>query len=720
MEVDKRKWFRIFLVFVAAAILEATSILQFRELYNTSKQAARKTAEHILTTSRFAILDVVDKAEQAVRDNMWIARWCLEYPDSLGSVSARIVENNKAISGSTIALVPGHSKKFPLWAPYAHQNGDKVEITSLATPQYDYPAHPWFTKALENENGYWSEPYLDEGGGNIMMTTYSMPVKDEDGVNAAVITADISLDWLSEHVGKIDSYDDSFSILVSRDGLLMVAPSDSISMKKHLDDLDSLFQDRKHYLELEEGLMGNKTGEVAIKGRRDTYHVYYSPIERTGWSMAVVFPEKEIYWDVRQLGLMGAFLQILGLLMLFFILRAMAKSWIDYQKAKDIEEHMESELQIGRDIQMSMIPKNFSFPERTDLDISATIVPARQVGGDLYDFYMRDGKLFFCIGDVSGKGVPASLVMAVTRSLFRNISALEDSPKVIVEGINRGMFDMTENEMFVTFFCGVLDMENGVLRYCNAGHNPPLVFTNQVEMLPVAPNIPLGVELGMVFEEQQLRLHYDDALYLYTDGVSEAENLEHEQFGMARMQTVLHERRRAQEHLDAMLAAVRSFVGEAPQSDDITMLFIHYLNEKQASDVMEKHLILHNEIQQIPQLASFLETIAEEKNISQALTMSLNLALEEAVTNVILYAYPEGTDGLVDIEAVLRDDSLEFILSDSGKPFDPTAAPEADITLGVEERQIGGLGIYLVKQIMDSVTYKRENGRNILHMTKKI
>lgn len=135
---------------------------------------------------------------------------------------------------------------------------------------------------------------------------------------------------------------------------------------------------------------------------------------------------------------------------------------------------------------------------------------------------------------------------------------------------------------------------------------------------------------------------------------------------------------------------------------------------------MEKHLILHNEIQQIPQLASFLETIAEEKNISQALTMSLNLALEEAVTNVILYAYPEGTDGLVDIEAILRDDSLEFILSDSGKPFDPTAAPEADITLGVEERQIGGLGIYLVKQIMDSVTYKRENGRNILHMTKKI
>lgn len=135
---------------------------------------------------------------------------------------------------------------------------------------------------------------------------------------------------------------------------------------------------------------------------------------------------------------------------------------------------------------------------------------------------------------------------------------------------------------------------------------------------------------------------------------------------------------------------------------------------------MEKHLILHNDIQQIPQLAGFVEAIAEQKNIPQAMTMSLNLALEEAVTNVILYAYPEGTDGLVDLEAILRDDSIEFILSDSGKAFDPTATPDADITLGVEERQIGGLGIFLVRQIMDCVLYKRENGRNILSMTKNI
>lgn len=134
----------------------------------------------------------------------------------------------------------------------------------------------------------------------------------------------------------------------------------------------------------------------------------------------------------------------------------------------------------------------------------------------------------------------------------------------------------------------------------------------------------------------------------------------------------------------------------------------------------ERHLLLQNDVRQIPQLADFVETIAQESNLDQALAMTLNLALEEAVTNVIMYAYPKGSQGLVDLEAIVRKDSLVFILSDSGKPFDPTAAPKADISLDVEERPIGGLGIYMVMNIMDSVAYRRENGRNILTMTKKI
>ena len=209
--------------------------------------------------------------------------------------------------------------------------------------------------------------------------------------------------------------------------------------------------------------------------------------------------------------------------------------------------------------------------------MAALLVPAKEVGGDLYDFFIRDEHLFFCVGDVSGKGVPASLVMAVTRSLFRTLAGREKKPGAIVKQMNDSMSDMNESNMFVTLFCGVLDMKTGHLDYCNAGHNAPLLFTDHVAPLPVVSNLPLGILADQEFQEESVDLKYDDALFLYTDGVTEAENIHHELFGEERMAAVMHTRRTAQEHLEAMRAAVTEFVGEAPQSDDITVLFIHYL-----------------------------------------------------------------------------------------------------------------------------------------------
>jgi len=371
---------------------------------------------------------------------------------------------------------------------------------------------------------------------------------------------------------------------------------------------------------------------------------------------------------------------------------------------------------------MSMIPKIFPpYPERGDIDMFAAVVPAKEVGGDLYDFYIRDEKLFFCIGDVSGKGVPASLVMAVTRSLFRTVSAHEKSPQRIVTAMNDSMSDMNESNMFVTFFCGVLDLQNGHLRYCNAGHNAPvLVKAEGNAELPVVPNLPLGIMPGMNFEEQEADLECGTGLFLYTDGLNEAENPAHGQFGEERMMNLLQPGMESRVLIDNVRDAVHAFADGAPQSDDLTMLYIRFMNSRKTEET-ERHLILHNDIQQIPQLAEFVEAVADLAHLDVGLTMSLNLALEEAVSNVIMYAYPKGSDGLVDVEAIVRKDSLEFILSDNGTPFDPTAAPEADITLDVEDRPIGGLGIFLVRNIMDEVKYTRsDDGKNILSMTKKL
>ena len=711
----------LLLVLVAAVTLEATALIQYFYSQKGIREEATRRAESQLDATRSQIMDVINQAEAAVRNSVWIASWCMDVPDSLAVVPSRLVRDNPVVVGSTLALVPGYSAKYPLCAPYAARKGDDIEVLSLATEEYDYPSQEWFTKPLELGLGYWSEPYIDTGGGDILMTTYSVPVTDKAGRIAAVLTADISLDWLTQLVGGVEVYPNAFSVVLSRAGQIMVCPAETLVMQRTVQEVgEGISEDKEMFDSLARSMLSGRRGNLRLHRGGQVNQVFFAPVEQTGWSMSIVIPEDEIYGGVRRMGQMVLLLQLLGLAMLILILYATIKSALKNKMLSDSRERMESELQIGRGIQMSMIPKIFPpFPERSDLDMAGSIVPAKEVGGDLYDFYIRDERLFFCIGDVSGKGVPASLVMAVTRSLFRTTSAHEKSPQRIVTLMNESMSDMNESNMFVTLFCGVLDMMTGHLRYCNAGHNPPMLLSDSIRPLPVVPNLPLGVAGDMSFTEQELDLSYYDALFLYTDGLNEAENAAHEQFGEDRMNAVLHKRRNAADHLVAMQKAVNDFVGDAPQSDDLTMLFIHYLNDKQP-DMTERHLILHNNIQQIPQLAEFIETIAEEKHLDQSMAMGLNLALEEAVTNVILYAYPEGSDGLVDIEAVIREHTLEFIVTDSGKPFDPTAAPEADTSLGVEERPIGGLGIYLVRNIMDGVTYVRSEGKNILTMTKKI
>ena len=712
----------LLLVLAAAITLEATGIVQYLFSRKGIREEATQRAESQLEATKLKIINIIDQAEAAVRNSMWLAQWALAVPDSLYAVSRRIVENNPAIVGSTIALVPGYDSRHPLFSPYCFQApGEKaIKVSSLATEGYNYPEQEWFTKPLELKAGYWSEPYIDVGGGDILMTTYSVPLYDSNGRIAGVLTADISLDWLTDLVGNVQVYPNAYSMMISRSGQIMVCPAESLVMRRTAQQVIADMDDTSAFAGVNRSMLAGESGKAVVRYNKSTTHVFYAPVEKTGWSMSIMVPDSEIYGNIRKMGLVVKLLQLLGLLMLILILRSVIKNLLKYGELNERKERIESELHIASGIQMSMIPKIFPpFPERKDLDMSAAIVPAKEVGGDLYDFYIRDEKLFFCIGDVSGKGVPASLVMAVTRSLFRTVSAHESSPQRIISTMNDSMSEVNESNMFVTFFVGILDLTNGHLRYCNAGHNAPIILTDTKRPLPVEANLPLGVLNGFCFKDQETYMNYDDAIFLYTDGLTEAENTNHELFGEDRMKKVLSTRRPSDGQMSAMKEAVREFVGDAPQSDDLTMLFIHFLPEDETFKT-DRHLILHNDIQQIPQLAEFVETIASEKKLDQATAMNLNLALEEAVTNVIMYAYPEGSDGLVDIEAIIRKDSLEFIISDNGVPFDPTAAPEADITLGAEERRIGGLGIFLVRNIMDSVSYARNDGKNILSMTKKI
>ena len=385
---------------------------------------------------------------------------------------------------------------------------------------------------------------------------------------------------------------------------------------------------------------------------------------------------------------------------------------------------MESELNVASSIQMSMLPKIFPpYPERDDLEIYGQLTPAKAVGGDIYDFYIRDEKLFFCIGDVSGKGVPAALVMVMTRALFRTISAHEAAPERVLAQMNETLSEQNESNMFVTLFMGVLDLPTGRLRCSNAGHDAPLIVGEQVAVMKVDSNIPLGV-MEWKYTAQEMLVQPQTTIFLYTDGLTEAENASHGQFGEQRMLEVARQaladgRHNPDDLLGRMQDAVHQFVDGAEQSDDLTMLGVQYTKEQRAES-LQRDITLTNDVQQVPQLAAFVDEVCEALGFDMSATMQMNLALEEAVVNVMSYAYPAGTQGDVHIEAQANDVRLKFTITDSGAPFDPTAKEEIDTTLSAEERPVGGLGIFLVREMMDSINYERIDGKNVLTLRKKL
>ena len=264
--------------------------------------------------------------------------------------------------------------------------------------------------------------------------------------------------------------------------------------------------------------------------------------------------------------------------------QSLSRQMEELKEVNEAKGRIEGELKVAQELQLSMLPKAYSpTADNNRLDIYGSLTPAREVGGDLYDFLVRDGKLFFCIGDVSGKGVPAALVMSTTLCQFRIGASYVNNLVTTLDYINKYTCDGNDACIFVTFFAGMLDLETGLLRYCNAGHNKPIVVSKgegtmeNGQFLDAKPYLPLGVFEGTKYEEKEYTLPPGATLFLYTDGLTEAMTQNHEQFGSERMMAQLQGGVGCQEQIERMTEAVHQFVGDAPQSDDLTMLAIRRL-----------------------------------------------------------------------------------------------------------------------------------------------
>jgi sigma-B regulation protein RsbU (phosphoserine phosphatase) len=389
---------------------------------------------------------------------------------------------------------------------------------------------------------------------------------------------------------------------------------------------------------------------------------------------------------------------------------------------------IERDLQIAHTIQMALLPKTFPpFPDRSDIDVYGLVQPAKEVGGDLFDFFIRDEKLFFCIGDVSGKGVPSAIVMAMVQKLFRVTTAHETNPASILEELNKELSRDNTTNMFITFFLGILDLPTGRLRYCNAGHDHPIIVEcgkeEGVQILSVKAHLPLGVISDYKYLSEECVLPDESILFLYTDGLTEAKDIQRQQFKLQRVtDTLTHCTQRsavsAQELLTMMTEEVNRFVGDAEQSDDLSMLAIGY-QRPVIKEKVNQSITLQNDVTQITQLNTFVKQFLTQAGLDRKETLRLQLALEEVVVNVMNYAYPPESHGDIIVEAALNENRIKFTISDSGAAFDPTTeARNVDTTLSAEERPIGGLGILLIRKLVDSINYERINGRNILTLRK--
>ena len=768
----------LWVVMFAAVIFIAALSFLFYQARDAVQREAISRATQILDNTAERVEGILNRVEVATNMTKWLVQRHSDNPDSMFVYCRGMLQNNPDFYNCSIAFEPYYFRdKGRYFSAYSKHDGDSIRTIQGGSDSYQYFYMDWYLMPMLLNQPSWTEPYMDfdvPTNTNNMVTSYCDVIKDRQGKVIGVINTSLSLSWLSQTISAIKPYPNSYSIMIGRGGTYFVHP-DTTKITRQTIFTQTLEQPDTAKTKLGHAMQRGEDGMMHTTINGVSSYVFYQPLGNTGCSMAIVCPESDIFGGFNRLRhTVDAIVAISLMLMLYFFIRIITRELNPLQRlaeeaetiasgqfdvklpdfkrideigqlshsfgnmqqslVKYIDElkettsqkvSIERDLRIASAIQKGMVPDKFpSRADRDDVQIYASLTPAKEVGGDLFDFYFRDEKLFFCIGDVSGKGVPASLFMAVTRAVFRTISVRESMPDRIMATMNKIIADMNRSNMFVTLFVGVLDLPTGRMYYCNAGHDAPLLIGAGVGTLPCDSNIPVGFRPSWKYTLQEAQIFTDTTIFLFTDGLTEAMDANQSQFQMERVtdvasQALAQQHQEPQQLISEMTEAVHQFVGDAEQSDDLTMMAIQYIRQ-QSNVRLRKSIVLPNDTQEVPRLNDFVGEVCQAVGLDSIVAMQVKLAIEEAVVNVMKYAYPQGTRGDVTVEAVSNDVRLKFTIIDSGKPFDPTVLPEVDTTLSAKDRRIGGLGIHIVRQFMDSINYERNSNLNILTIRKNL
>lgn len=623
--------------FLVATLASIVFVVALVFLFEQSRYAvqleAKEHASQLLNNTALRVNTVLNQVEVATENTSWLVGRHLKTPDSMYVYARAIVENNPELAGCSISFEPYYyPRKGRYFSVYAKQENGKVSVVQEGDESYEYFFMDWYQLPKLLGHSAWTEPFLgeypeEEAVQDKMVVSYCKRIEDENGKYVGTIASDLSLRWLSETISAVKPYPHSYSFMIGRGGTFFVHPDPEKLLYQSI-FTETMEQDNPERMALGKAMVSGEEGMRMLTLNGELCYVFYQPLGETGFSAAIVCPERDIFYGYNRLRNVVILIFILGMLIMHIILstvfrreiapmRSLAEqaetiadgnfdevlldtgrkdeigrlvhSFSEMQRSlvKYIEEikntsaekaSIERELYVARDIQMSMVPRIFPpFPEREDIDLFASMTPAKEVGGDLYDFFVENECLYFCIGDVSGKGVPASLFMAVTRNLFRVIAQQGNSPEEIAKSINHALSAENDQGMFVTMFIGKADLKTGELTYCNCGHNPPVVCEpgKEARFLPMQyVNMALGTWDGFEFQGERIPDIREWKILLYTDGLNEAENPRYELFGNDRLIHLMNgvSQLDAEGIIQMLQEEVERHRSGASPNDDLTLL----------------------------------------------------------------------------------------------------------------------------------------------------
>lgn len=668
-----------------------------RATYSVAEILESADAEDLISTGKHEIERIL-KIEPVVRGGgIWLERYALS-PDKSHAMTYLTIDSTGII----------HNMQ-------------------LKGSDYDYFKKEWYAAAIETGKGKWSIPYFDEGAGESEMTTFSVPFTTTGGISG-VVTSDIFLNELLNDFDNLRPYPESVISRTYIDANTRLEAGYATAVKN-----DTL------YCYASMPRLGLKvTTSTPMKAVTASLHIendYTAAILFIALILLIVLsqvvlsrlnePLSRLAEAARHIG-DGDFLHPLPpmpekgeLTNLYNAMGSMQQSLDRYVKdlteSTRANERLSSELAIAHEIQMGLLPAHDHNLDSLPVDIASTLMPAKMVGGDFYDYAVVDDKIYFIVADVSGKGVPASLMSSMCQGVFRMALSGTSDPGKIAAAINQRICESNPRNLFMTMLVGCLEYATGHIMLCNAGHCPPLVRTGaSVRYVKLNPNLPAGVMYDTEYITEKFTLSPGSVLVLNTDGVTEANNSAGEFYGEERLKEAIADNITdydARKITDTVISSVAQFTGDADQFDDITLL------------VIKNARTLPANLASVAIIRSIIERVANEYEISGDIQFNMQLSAEEIAVNIINYSTAGAKDTTFEFYTYINKEegSMIMIFTDGGIPFNPLVdSPEPDLDAPVETRRVGGLGIFMAKNLSNEMFYSRDNGKNILTLTFKI